>query len=357
MRVVYYSFGGRYSDNPRAIYEALSDRDDLTHLWVANPDHAHGFPPGVDTVQFRTRACVDALESADLVIANTHIDVRWTKRPGSRYLQTWHGTPLKRIHFDAVWAAPGRVENVVPDVLRWDYLLSPNAYSTEAMRGAFRYDGEVLETGSPRNDVLSAGDPAATRARMRRELGIEDGVTAVFYTPTWRDDIVDDDGEQAFNLELDIDEFVNELGSDHCLLLRAHYIVTGQLVPVDDPAVRDVSYYPDIRDLYIAADVLVTDYSSTMFDFAVTGKPMLFYTYDLSHYRDQVRGFYLDFVAEAPGPLYETTWELVEGLRDVAAVREKHGERYERFQEKFCYLDDGHATERVIERLIPPPPA
>ncbi len=357
MRLVYYSFGGRYSDNPRAIYEALSHRDDLTHTWVLDPRHACGFPPGVRAVRRRSRQCSAALEAADIVVANTHIDARWNKGPDTVYLQTWHGTPLKRIHFDAVWVAPGRLDRLLLDVARWDYLLSPNAFSTAALRGAFRFPGPVLETGLPRNDVLARPGADATRARVRRELGVPDGVTAVLYTPTWRDDVVDETGRQRFTLELDVDEFVKRLGDDHVLLLRAHYMLTRKTDPVDDPSVRDVSFYPDIRDLYLAADVLVTDYSSTMFDFAVTGKPMFFYTYDFSHYRDEVRGFYFDFVAEAPGPLFETTWELIEGILDVEAVRAQYAARYESFRHKFCHLDDGRATERVIERVVQPPMA
>ncbi len=354
MRIVYYSFGGRYSDNPRAIYEALASRDDLDHSWFVSHSHAHGFPPGVPTVPMRSRRGVEALETADLVVANTYIDLRWTKRSGTRYVQTWHGTPLKRIHFDALWTPPGRIERLLPEVRRWDYLVSPNAYATGVLRSAFRYTGEVLEIGSPRNDALLGAEAGEVRARVRRELGIADGATAVLYTPTWRDDVVDETGRADLRLELDVDEFVKRLGDDHCLMLRAHYMLTERMGPIDDPAVRDVSFYPDIRDLYLAADVLVTDYSSTMFDFAVTGKPMLFYTYDFSHYRDEVRGFYFDFVAEAPGPLFETTWELIEGIRSIDRVSAAYAERYARFRGKFCHLDDGRATQRLIQLLLAP---
>ncbi len=117
----------------------------------------------------------------------------------------------------------------------------------------------------------------------------------------------------------------------------------------------DVSWHPDIGELYLAADVLVTDYSSAMFDFAVTGKPMLFYTYDLDEYKSLLRGFYFDLAPEAPGPLLPTSPEVLDALRDIDAVSERYAERYARFRERFCHLEDGRATERVIALALRPP--
>lgn len=359
MRIVYHSFGGRYSDNPRAIYETLAaSRPGLTQAWLCDPAHAHGFPPAADTVPMGGDPARQALESADVVVSNTHIELDWAKPPGAVYLQTWHGTPLKRIHFDVLWAPPGRLEYLTQDVRRWDYLLSPNSASTAALRGAFGFTGEVLETGYPRNDVLSAPDRDARRDRVRDELCIGPDATVVLYTPTWRDDILGDDGkpdpDRAFALELDVAELTGRLGPGHVLLLRLHYLLSDRLGPVDAPGVLDVSLHSDISDLYLAADVMVTDYSSTMFDFAVTGRPLLFYTYDLDHYRDTLRGFYFDLAAHAPGPMLRTTTELADALSDLEKVRAGYKQEYARFRERFCHLEDGQATARVIHALFPP---
>jgi CDP-glycerol glycerophosphotransferase len=353
VRFVYNSYEGRYSDNPRAIHEALRARGGPhTHLWLADPAHADGFPDGVETVTYGSPQCVEALESADVVVANTHTDLVWSKRPETLYLQTWHGTPLKRIHWDVLWAPPGRLERLQRDVDQWDCLISPNAASTPLLRRAFRYEGEVLECGYPRNDVLRSERAAEVRARVRARLGIEDSRTAVLYTPTWRDDVVFEEGGKEFALGLDVDAFTAALGDDHVLLLRLHYMLTGRLAAVDHPSVRDVSFHPDVAELYLAADAMVTDYSSTMFDFAVTGRPMVFLTYDLADYGARQRGFYFDLAPEAPGPLVETTAELVDAIADLGAVSSRYADRYARFQERFCHLDDGGAAERVAERLV-----
>jgi CDP-glycerol glycerophosphotransferase len=353
MRVVYNSFEGRFSDSPRAVYAALRARATPgdSHVWLADPAYQRGFPEDVETVVYGSPQCVEALESADVVVANTHTDVTWSKPASTFYLQTWHGTPLKRIHWDVLWAPPGRLERLQRDVDRWDCLLSPNGASTPLLRRAFRYDGEVLESGYPRNDVLNAPDRDAVRARVRDELGIADGMTAVLYTPTWRDDEVFAEGGRRFALGLDVEAFADALGEDHVLLLRVHYMLTGRLAATEHPAVRDVSFHADVAELYLAADAMVTDYSSTMFDFAVTGKPMLFFTYDLDDYEGRLRGFYFDLREMAPGPLVETNEELIEAVRALPESAEEHAGAYAAFRERFCHLEDGHATERVIARL------
>ena len=353
MDVVYHSFEGRYSDNPRAVYEALRGRDGIRHRWLADPAQAAGFPDGVDTAVYGSPESIEALEAADLIVANTHTDLRWRKKPGATYLQTWHGTPLKRIHRDVLWAPEGRLDRLQEDVDQWDVLLSPNAASTPLLRGAFRYEGEVLESGYPRNDLLGAPGRRAVRDRVRRELGIADGVTAVLYTPTWRDDFVFEGGDRELALDLDVDAFAAALGEDHVLLLRVHYMLTGRLAAARHECVRDVSFHPEVAELYLAADAMVTDYSSTMFDFAVTGRPMAFFAYDLDDYRDRQRGFYFDLLELAPGPVVTTTPALIEAIASLGRVEAAHAGRYARFRERFCHLEDGRATERVLARILP----
>jgi CDP-glycerol glycerophosphotransferase len=353
MKVVHHSFGGRYSDNPRALYESLvAGGHPSSHVWLVDPKHAHGFPPGVETVTYGSDRSIEELESADVVVSNTHIELDWKKSSGTRYLQTWHGTPLKHIHFDSLWAPPGRVDYLTEDVRRWDYLLSPNRVSTGLLRKAFGFTGQIAETGYPRNDVLTGPRRDEIRTAVRKRFGIPDDTTVVLYTPTWRDDVLDGQGRQDFSLQLNLDEFSERLGRDHYLLVRTHFLVSAEFPAIDRPGVRDVSAYADVSDLYLAADVMVTDYSSTMFDFAVTGKPLLFFTYDLAHYRDALRGFYFDFEVHAPGPLLPTSTAVVEALADLASVRACYAEPYAAFRDRYCHLEDGRATARVVDRFF-----
>ena len=353
MKVVYNSFNGRYSDNPRAIFEALLvQRPGLEHVWLVDDRHAHAFPPDVATVPIRSDQAVAALESADVLVANGHTDLdTWTKRPGSTYLQTWHGTPLKRIHRSALSHPEAEVMDLIDaEIARWDHLISPSAAATALLRSAFGYAGSVLETGYPRNDRLAGPGADARRAQARSRLGLADGTTVVLYAPTYRDDDVDD---EDVPLGLDLGAFADRLGEDHVVLLRRHYYLGHRRPFAGSPRVQDLSSHPDISELYLAADVLVTDYSSSIFDFAVTGRPIVIYAYDLEHYRDRLRGFTLDLETDLPGPLVQDQASLDALLADLPDLQARYAERYAAFTERYCRLEDGRATDRVIEAVWP----
>jgi CDP-glycerol glycerophosphotransferase len=355
VKCVYFTFRGLFADNPRAVYEGLLARGgDHVHTWLCTEKTRPTFPPGVQTILYGTPEAAAALAAADVVVANGCMSMAWTKSPGTVYLQTWHGTPLKRIHHDAP-AREGWLDKPDKDVARWDMLLSPNPVSTERLRHAFRFGGAVHETGYPRNDVLSRPDRDDVRQRVRADLDIPDGTTAVLYAPTWRDNLVFDspDGPD-FDIPIDLTAFTDRLGKDHVLLTRLHNMVAGRLAIPPGAPVIDVSDRAESAELYLAADMLVTDYSSAMFDFAVTGKPMVFYTYDLEHYRDDLRGFYFDLTEVAPGPLVRTSEELVEAIADRDVAASELADRYARFRDTFCSLEDGHATDRVLDLLFPP---
>jgi CDP-glycerol glycerophosphotransferase (TagB/SpsB family) len=352
VQVVYASFRGHFSDNPRAIYEGLVARGtEATHTWLTADHPRPAWPSGVTTVPFGGPRGIAALEAADLVVGNDCISSRWTKKPGAVYLQTWHGTPLKRIHHDVPsrrqqWADADR------DVERWDLLLAQNRVSTELLPQAFGFRGPVRATGYPRNDLLTGPGRDRVRAAVRAALGIGEGTTAVLYAPTWRDDLVlDGAGPRDFDLPLDLEDVTARLGRDHVLLLRLHQMVRDRLDVPPGSAVRDVSNHPDVGELYLAADVMVTDYSSAMFDYAVTGKPLLHFTYDLDEYRDRLRGFYFDLADVAPLPLLSTSAEVVDALAEIDTLAAATADRYARFRETFCSLDDGAATGRVLDLL------
>ena len=352
MRILYNAFNGRYADSPRALHRGLLARGVAAeHLWLQDERFVGGFPADVTTVPIGTPAAVAALESADVLISNTHIQLdRWQKPAGAYYLQTWHGTPLKQIHRAAA-SVPSEADmlELDDDIARWDSLVSQSPAATVLLRRAFGYHGPVLETGYPRNDVLSAPDADDRRAALRDELGIGPEVTAVLYAPTYRDDQVDDpeapDG-------LDLETLLDRLGPGYTVLLRQHYYLYRRPVRTGVAGLVDVSDHPDVADLYLAADALVTDYSSAMFDFAVTGKRLLLHPYDLAHYRDRLRGFTLDLDTEAPASLILEPEALAQALLALPATTATDAARYAAFRRRWCSLDDGHATDRVLDAVL-----
>jgi CDP-glycerol glycerophosphotransferase len=173
----------------------------------------------------------------------------------------------------------------------------------------------------------------------------------VLYAPTMRDDHRYGGNRFTLDLRLDLEKARAELGDDHVLLVRRHAKVVDTVTTADGDFARDVSLWPDVNELLLATDVLVTDYSSLMFDFANTGRPMLFFTYDLEDYRDRLRGFYFD-IERVPGPLLMTSDAVISGIRDAASLRQAHDETYRAFVADFCTWDDGGAAARLVDRVF-----
>jgi CDP-glycerol glycerophosphotransferase len=356
--VMFVSWKGKLcGDNPRAIADELRRRgDQREHIWVVS-DWSVPVPDGARAVLTNTEEYLEALARSRYLIANDDMPGIYQKRDGQTYVQTWHGTPLKRIGFDIdqpqFISGTGYFDHLAKDVARWDLLLSPNPFSTPIMRRAFHYEGEICESGYPRNDVLHSGEAAQLTAEVRRRIGLPDGKKVVLYAPTWRDNQYYASGRYRFDFRLDLERAWQELGDDHVILVRGHHHMADDVPAGPRPGFAiNVTRYPDISELFLVSDVLVTDYSSVMFDFAPTGKPMLFFTYDLEQYRDNLRGFYFDFEAEAPGPLLATSDEVIAAIGDIGQVAARHQGAYAAFATKFCPLDDGKASARACDRIF-----
>jgi len=215
----------------------------------------------------------------------------------------------------------------------------------------------VLEVGYPRNDSLLAADRDELAERVRRRLGLPAGKRYLLYAPTFRDDqVTAKKGRFGFELPFDLARAAARLGPDTVLLLRMHVVVSSQIeIPTElQGQVVDVSTYPEIQDLYLISDAVITDYSSVFFDFALLRRPIVFFAYDLADYRDRLRGFYLDYPADLPGPVVTTEDELYDTLDDLDGVRERYADRYEAFLARFAPNDDGHAAQRVVDAVFGP---
>ncbi|GGY83842.1 hypothetical protein GCM10010327_12610 [Streptomyces nitrosporeus] len=354
--VLYNSFGGKqFSDSPRAVYEELVRRGaEVEHIAMVH-DQQVILPPGVRGVEWASKEWYEALARSRYIVTNGGIREWFVRREGQVVVQTWHGTPLKRIGADLLGTPQANLAYIgsLPQRSRqYSLFITPNAFTTPIMTNAFRLQCEVLEAGYPRNDVFHAPDRVERAAAVKEKLGIPAGKKVVLYAPTWRDD--QRYGGRRFKLDnrIDVDEARKRLGDDHVLLYRKHHKVLDSIPGAGQGFVWDVTYYPDIADLYLIADVLITDYSSVLFDFAHSGRPMLFFTYDLEHYRDTLRGFYFDFTSRAPGPLIKTSEELVDAIRNIDDVSAKYQEKYDRFKADFCEPSDGLASARVVDRML-----
>ncbi len=355
--VLLEAFGGKSTgDSPADIGAELVRRGpDLDVVWSVI-DGSLVAPRGTRTVIRESQEWFELLGSAAYLVNNNNFPWYFQKAPGQVYVQAWHGTPLKRIGNDIPdlrYLSLSYLRTMAEEGRAWDYLISPSPYCSEIFPGAFGYDGPLLETGYPRNDVLAGPERDVRRAEVRRRLGIRDDQQVVLYAPTWRDSARSRDGRYSKVLYLDPDEVVESV-PDSVVLVRGHSNTAraGAVVSRSRSRVIDVTLYPDINDLFLASDALVTDYSSVMFDYAVLDRPMLFLVPDLHDYRDRLRGFYFDFEAEAPGPLCATQESLIERLRCLQEGTDEYARARAAFRERFAPWDDGRAAARVVDAVF-----
>ncbi|MET8446943.1 CDP-glycerol glycerophosphotransferase family protein [Streptomyces sp. NPDC005209] len=347
---VYCAYWGRgYACSPAAIHaKARELAPHIRSVFLVEADQAHTMPRDVDHVVIGSRRYWEVLARAKYLINNANFAEGVVKRPGSVHLQTQHGTPLKKMGVDqstypVVAAQTGSFAKLLGRVDRWDFNLSSNPHSTQMWERAFPGSYEALEYGYPRNDVFYSAT-ADDVARIRRELGVPEGSTAVLYAPTHRDH------HTGFETGLDLEAFCEAAGEDVVVLLRAHYFYdrgpgrhSGRII--------DVTGHRSSEDVCLAADALVTDYSSIMFDYANLDRPIVVYADDWEVYRE-TRGVYFDLMAEPPGPVARTPGELARVFQDGSYRGPESRALRAAFRERFCPFDDGRAAERVVRRVL-----
>ncbi|MGW0282389.1 CDP-glycerol glycerophosphotransferase family protein [Streptomyces sp. NPDC003236] len=339
--------------NPAAIAARLAElAPHVRRVWVVNKENAALLPPGTDHVVPGTRRYWETLATAKYLTNNVNFPNAVVKRPEAIHLQTHHGTPLKRMGLDQrdhPAAAKGLdFAALLARVDKWDYSVSANSHSTRMWERAYPARYTSLDHGYPRNDVFYTSGAAEVRA-ARERLGIAPGATAVLYAPTHRD------YEAGFTPRLDLAALADRLGDDTVLLVRAHYFYGGAASPLTglrrSGRIIDVSSYDPVEELCLAADALVTDYSSIMFDYANLDRPIVIHADDWETYRT-TRGVYFDLMADHPGQVARTQEELTEILTSGAWRDESAAKARAAFRRRFCEYDDGHAAERVVRRVF-----
>ena len=367
--IIFESFMGRsYTDTPKAIYEYMINTNqfsEYTFIWAfKNPEEKAAYfnNPNTKLVKWGSDEYYKFYSTAKYWVSNSMVPVHVEKRPGQIYIQTWHGTPLKKLRYDI--ELNGSVLNDVDDIRkrndqdanRYDYFISPSAFATEKFISAFNLKGLnkediIIEEGYPRNDFLfNYTEKDITNIKDKLQLPTDKKI--ILYAPTFRDDQHTSGVGYTYNLELDFDKLQKEIGSEYIILFRTHYFVSNMFdFNKYKGFIYDVSSYDDINHLYVISDVLITDYSSVFFDFANLKRPILFYMYDLENYQNNLRDFYIS-LDELPMPIIKKEEDLIRAIKSVENDFGDYKVRYEQFNKKFNYLDDGQASQRVVERIF-----
>lgn len=368
--VCFKAFNGKsYACSPKAIYEYMLTQEkykDFKFIWVFKEPEKHSYlaeNPNTTIVKDATRDYMKAMAKSKYWIHNYRVADHIYPKADQIYVQCWHGTPLKRLGYDIVNSDNAlnstneiRFKYKV-DAAKFSYILSPSKFASEKFISAWNLkaickENCVIEQGYPRNDELFNAKED-DKLRIKEALGIENvDKKIIFYAPTWRDNQHDSKIGYVYKTEVDFDKLRDALGDEYIILFRAHYLVANSFdFEKYSGFVYDVSKYDDINDLYIVSDLLVTDYSSVFFDYANLRRPMIFYMYDFEEYKNEMRDFYFD-ISELPGPIVKDEDSLIDAINSLEDYQKEYGRKYIAFHDKFNYLDDGHASQRVAEKVF-----
>lgn len=360
--VIFISFHGRgYSDNPRAIYEAMRKDErfkDYHYIWfIKNHQQKDITIEKAKIVEYLSISYFIYMAKAKYWIINCKMPEYLKKKSNQIYLQTWHGTPLKRLGHDiqvskdtTFYRSNISYEEMCHtydvDVAQYDYMISPNKFCSEIFPSAFGINKErLIETGYPRNDFITNANEQDI-INIKKRLGIPLDKKVILYAPTWRDNSYAAKG-YTFELKADFHKWKDYLQEEYVVVFKPHYSIVNKYE--NDESLQGFLYSieanAEINELYVISDCLITDYSSVFYDYAVLNHPIYFYMYDLEEYKDELRGFYLDIYTELPGKLYEDENQL---LTDIKQQNFNY-ENLNKFNQRFNHAQTGNCAQKVID--------
>lgn len=361
--ILFISFHGRgYSDNPKAIYEYLQTQNkDFKYVWAIKHYKKKKIEiEGAKVIEYFSIPYFYYLARSKYWVVNCKLPTYVLKKPSQIYLQTWHGTPLKRLAHDIVldnkdttfyrskMSAEEMYETYDVDVAKYNYMISPNPYSTKVFESAFQINRErLIETGYPRNDIL-VNTTKEQIDHLKTKLGLPKDKKIILYAPTWRDNSYVTQG-YTFKLQVDFKKWQEALGDEYVVIFKPHYLIINDFdIQQFTGFVFEASATSDIADLYLVSDLLITDYSSVFFDYAILNRPMYFYMFDLEQYASELRGFYFDIYETLPGPIVENEEDLLTHLKQQTFDYQKLA----LFNQQFNQWHDGNCSQKVCDILF-----
>ena len=346
-KVVFCSLGGRgFGENPKAIALALLEKNrDLDLVWLTRHTDIP-LPEGIRPCRYGSPRAVMELSTAAVWVGDSRGGAKYKKK-SQRYLQTWHGFALKHIERSAKNLPAHYIAQCKRDSAQIDLLLSGSRFMTRVCREDFWYDGEIAEFGSPRNDVFFRQTDAGER--VRAFYGLPADRQLLLYAPTFRDNGSTD----CYNMDPEavLRACEGRFGGRWTALLRLHpnaAKLSAGLFPYNGDTIVDATSYPDMQELLQAADLLITDYSSSMFDYALSGRPVLRFAADIREYQAE-RGFYFP-LESLPFPLAESSDSLCRLVERFDADAQQQA--WDAFREENGFCEDGKASQRCADWIL-----
>lgn len=352
--------GKSITDSPYAIFLGLNAHETFSnyqHIWVVDhPDTLVFYQEkfkvfqNVSFVIKESNEYLKALTESKFLINNATFPAYFTKKPEQVYINTWHGTPLKHMGFDVKNNLKGS-QNTMKNFLASDYMISPNAHTTNIFKHAFKldglYSGEILEIGYPRIDLTINTTANEAREYLAEHLNLKKN-PIILYCPTWRGKNVNDPENSLLNIFEEIKLLNQKL--PHQVLVKVHPFVYSKAKEMPELKPYLVPDFLDTNQLMPAVDLMITDYSSIFFDFLVTDKPIVFYVPDLDKYQNE-RGVYIDLCA-LPGPVADNIQDVITLVSNESYKDADVQEKYAKFKHNFVNYENGSVTERLIESVF-----
>ena len=341
--------GKRYGDNPKYIVDEIIRQNlDYEIVWLMNDEYDVDLPKGIRKGKYNLLSIIYESATAKFWIDSNTKHVGMLKRKNQYYIQTWHGSyGLKKVYGDI----PDKITYFDKRIVQYnsaiqDLVISNSIASTEIFRRAFWYQGEILECGSPRNDIFFVNIESYVR-KVQNYFGIGDCKIAL-YAPTYRDDF------RTADMHMDFERLRNSLkkrfGGEWVVLIRLHpqnIIDAEKFIHYTDKIINATGYNI-MQELLVASDILVSDYSSCMFDFVTGGKTCFLYATDVEKYKDE-RDFYFD-IRKLPFPFAENNDELEYNILNFNP--EDYQIELERLFEQVGLCDNGNASKQVVEWIV-----
>ena len=353
------SVGRNYSGNPKYVYEELVRQGlDKEYVCIWSIEDLNTKIPGRNKKVKRGRIkYLYYLIRAKIWVCDTRQPAFLNKSSETTYIQLWHGTPLKKLALDMDMLTMS--ENLElseykrlfkENTLTWDYIISQSQYNTEKFKSCFDFEKPILEIGSPRNDVLINNNNEKTVNILKNKFNLPLDKKIILYAPTWRDDQYYSNGIYKFVSSLNFNKLKNELSDEYVLLVKFHYLIKDTVDTEEyEGFIYECDHTWDIQELYLISDMLITDYSSVMFDYPLLERPMLIFASDYENYKNNLRGFYFDLFDEFPGPISQTTEDLIREIKFYDF--ENYVDKYQSFLKKFTEYESGNASKQIVNLI------
>ncbi|SJN16656.1 Teichoic acid biosynthesis protein [Marinilactibacillus psychrotolerans 42ea] len=363
--ILYESRDGKsITDSPYAIFKYLISQpnyNEYKHVWSIQDfedlEIVMNQYKDLDNVIFVKRNSTKYLEylsTAKYLINNSTFQNFFIPKEDQVYINTWHGTPLKKMGFE-IPGNPATSRNVVRNFLSSSILISPNEHTTNMYLKSYKLDGlyrgKIIENGYPRIDLtLNTNKSKFINKLLNTGLKIDTNKEIILYAPTWKGTNVSQARNDMKQIISDMEILKEKNGNKYNVLIKVHpflYSTAKDFIEIKDILIPD---YIDTNEMLSITDLLITDYSSIFFDYLVTDKPVLFYMWDAEYYLDS-RGSYIDF-EELPGPVLYNIEELTEAITNVKDAQINYQENYSAMKERFTKYDDGNVTARLVDYIF-----